>query len=184
MTSSPDQEVVQVCVQLLMAHVRDATVGDWDIDGVLELAGDIRAAVRQQVVEGLVGRGVVVIAAPEGDGRDGRGPAGVIDPTRAERSIVDARRLLRRDRVSSRPWDRLLTASEEVGLALLMRGISTGRTRRSRTAFAQVSTSRTNGRGPSMRWCCTTGGSWCPLPAVTWDTGWRVRIWTSMASSA
>lgn len=121
-TSSADPEVVQLCVQLLMAHVRDGTVGDWEIDSVLELAGDTHVAVRQQVVEGMVARGVVVVAAPEDDGRDGRGPAGVIDPARAEGSIADARRLLRRDRVSSRPWNRVLTASEEVGLALLLRG--------------------------------------------------------------
>ncbi|GIJ34447.1 sigma-70 family RNA polymerase sigma factor [Micromonospora sediminimaris] len=120
-TSSADQEVVDTCVQLLMAHVRDGSVGDWEVDSVLELVGDPRAAVRQQVAERMVGLGVVVVP-PDGDGRGGRGPARVVDPNHRERCIADARRLLRRDRATSRPWDRILTASEEVGLALLLRG--------------------------------------------------------------
>ncbi|MBQ1076642.1 sigma-70 family RNA polymerase sigma factor [Micromonospora sp. C31] len=121
MTSSADQEVVDTCVQLILAHVRDRSVGDWEVDSVLELVGDPRATVRQQVLERLVKLRVAVVP-PGGDELDGRGPARLVDPSHREPFLADARRLLRRDRASSRPWDRLLTASEEVGLALLLRG--------------------------------------------------------------
>ncbi|AXO37840.1 hypothetical protein MicB006_5582 [Micromonospora sp. B006] len=120
-TCSADQEVVDTCVQLILAHVRDRSVGDWEVDSVLELVGDPRATVRQQVFERLVKLGVAVVP-PDGDELDGRGPARLVDPSHTERFLADARRLLHRDRASSRPWDRLLTASEEVGLALLLRG--------------------------------------------------------------
>lgn len=119
-TSLTDQEVVDTCVQLILGHVRDRSVGDWEVDSVLELVGDPRATVRQQVLERLVKLGVagvkpvatssMVVVRPDW-------------PTRPTRTLpCRCPPAPPRDRASSRPWDRLLTAPEEVGLALLLRG--------------------------------------------------------------
>ncbi|WP_175440092.1 sigma-70 family RNA polymerase sigma factor [Micromonospora nigra] len=102
--------------------MRERLVRTHEVDSVLGLAGETRPALRQQVVAMVTGLGVDILDPPDNVPPTDGDPAGATGPALIERGVCDARLLLRRDRTSPRPWDRLLTASEEVGLAVLLRG--------------------------------------------------------------
>jgi RNA polymerase primary sigma factor len=127
-----DHGRVRRIVRLLLAHAIDGIISSHDVDSVFDMVG-VKRAERAAVLLALPERGVRV-AADEPDNLPDDDHVAQLEtaPTRdlvrpvtqtALREDVEAaHRLLRSDCRSRNPSDRVLTAQEEVGLAVLMRG--------------------------------------------------------------
>lgn len=117
----------------MLAHVIDGSISARDASNVFDLVG-ADGPNRDAVLYELAGMGVrVVPEAPtptEEAGsapvsripRRGNGSATVASSASAD-DVAAARRVLRQDRMQSKPWKRILKAHEEVGLAALIRGL-------------------------------------------------------------
>ena len=127
-----DHGRVKRIVRLMLAHVIDGTISSWDVDSVFDMVGAKRVE-RDAVLHALPEMGVCIAtdaqdSFPETDNvaqletapaRDLVRPA---TRTALQEDVEAARRVLRSDHRRRNPSNWVLTAQEEVGLAVLMRG--------------------------------------------------------------
>jgi RNA polymerase primary sigma factor len=124
---APGRSRLDRMVRLLAAHVSGSAVTTRDIDSVFSItAADAPERAAVMAVLEAVG---IHVTAPDRQAPDNSHPsvgAATVDgeqrslpPT--ETATVAAQRVLLLDRERRKPWNRLLTADEEVGLALLLR---------------------------------------------------------------
>jgi RNA polymerase primary sigma factor len=129
-----DHGRVKRIVRLMLAHVTDGTISSRDADNVFDLVGVERAEI-DAVLRALSEMGASIVTdaptsyletddvaefevAPTSD------PAGSATRSATEEDVEAARHLLRSDLRRRNPSSRTLTAQEEVGLAVLIRGPS------------------------------------------------------------
>jgi RNA polymerase primary sigma factor len=116
----------------MLAHAIDGTISSRDVDNVFDMVG-VKRAERDAVVHALPEMGVRIAtdvpdSFPETDEVDQIETAPARDLERSAtrtalpEDVEAARRVLRSDHRRTNPSNRVLTAQEEVGLAVLMRG--------------------------------------------------------------
>jgi RNA polymerase primary sigma factor len=129
---SLDHGRVKRIVRLMLAHVMDGNISSRDADNVFDLVG-ARRAERDAVLCALPEMGVRITtdapaSSPETDDAIKFEIPPTLDPVRpaprsaTQEDIEAARGVLRSDHRRGNPSKRVLTAQEEVGLAVLMRG--------------------------------------------------------------
>jgi RNA polymerase primary sigma factor len=164
--------------------------------GLVSLCG-LDTAERESLAEALRGEGVAISAIPiprtkevsETSGENGPDEKPAVEEfgekgevlTDLDAAITAARSRMNEDRFRHTAWKTLLSAEQEVGLSVLLKGGPEHIDHKPGRPSSRPSPSPTSAAAPTRPWSCTTSASCTDWPSVCRDRASTTRIWCSTA---